>query len=171
MARARIEIKSPADLARLMRQAKPAGGKPRGRSKYKAVKATYRGLSYDSRAEAAHAKWLDSEVAARRVLWWVKAPTFHLGCPENKYRPDFLVVVGTWQKRGDEFWFPVVTVYLDDVKGSETRKFKHDKKLWASYGPTTLRVVKLTLSYGRVDEHGLPSIRKVEYEIIEGGNR
>lgn len=171
MAKARIEIRNPDDLAKLLRQPKPAGGKPpRGRSKYKAQKATYRGLHYDSRAEAAYAKHLDRERAVRRILWWVKAPTFRLGVPENVYRPDFLVVAEGWYRRGEESWYPTATVYLDDVKGKETPKFRRDKKLWASYGPTTLRVVKLTLNYSKPDEDGLPSVRKVDYEIVEGGN-
>ena len=177
MLRARIEIRNPDDLAKLMRQPKPAGGRPpRGRSKYKAVKATYRGLHYDSRAEAAYAKWLDRNrdnpvITNGQVLWWVKAPTFHLGVPENVYRPDFLVVVRENVKISEGLWSPDTTIYLDDVKGKETPKFRRDKKLWASYGPTMLRVVKLTLNYGRVDEDGLPSVRKVEYETIEGGNK
>ena len=163
MSKARIRISSPAELAALLRQAKvkTADPPPRGRSKYRAQKATYRGLPYDSRAEAAYAAWLDREVAdkaAGRVLWWVKSPTFHLGCPENRYRPDFLVV-----------WLDPYEIYLDDVKGKETPKFRHDCKLWRQYGPTTLRVVKLNLNYGRTDEHDLPSIRKVDYINIPGG--
>jgi hypothetical protein len=170
MARSRIEIRNPDDLAKLLRQSKPAGGKPpRGRSKYKAKRVVYKGISYDSMAEAAYSKWLDAEQAAGRVLWHEKAPTFHLGCPENTYRPDKIVVI-----REDinirDVWLTTDTVYLDDVKGTETKKFKHDKKLWAKYGPTTLRVVKLTLNYAKPDEDGLPSVRKVDYEIVEGGN-
>jgi hypothetical protein len=174
--KARIRISNPVDLAAALRRGKPeppaVPPKFGKRAKYRSQKATYKGLPYDSRAEAAYAKWLDHEQAAGRVAWWNKAPAFRLGCPENVYRPDFLVVepvhvvlaaaTPTFGKA------TYSQVFLDDVKGTETRKFQRDKKLWAKYGPTTLRVVKLTLNYGKVDEDGLPSIRKVEYINIQG---
>jgi hypothetical protein len=63
------------------------------------------------------------------VKWWIRQPTFRLGCPENVYRPDFLVV----SAKG---------VRVEDVKGVETSKFARDRKLWARYGPCPLWIVK-----------------------------
>lgn len=119
--------------------------------KYKAVRVEYDGFTFDSKSEASYAKWLDSEKAAGRILFYVKQPKFTLGLPEMIYRPDFLVVGSNW-------------VVADDVKGSETAKFKKDKRLWLKYGPCPLRVVKLTCRY-QPDE--LPTIRKIDYQIVK----
>lgn len=120
-------------------------------SKYKAVRVEYGGLMFDSKSEAAYAAWLDGEKAAGRILFFVRQPKFTLGVPENVYKPDFLVVGPSW-------------VVADDVKGSETPKFKKDRRLWAKYGPCPLRVVKLSCRYSPGE---LPTIRKIDYEIVK----
>lgn len=119
-------------------------------SKYKAVKAEYNGERFDSKAEASYCRWLDGEKAAKRILFYVRQPKFLLGLPEMVYKPDFLVVGHNW-------------TVADDVKGSETPKFKKDKRLWPQYGPCPLRVVKLTCRYLK-DE--LPTIRDIKYEVV-----
>jgi Protein of unknown function (DUF1064) len=126
------------------------------RPKYKAVPVVYDGFRYASKAEAAYACWLDGEQAKGKISWYLRQPRFSLGCPENAYVADFLVVYSG-------------CVVIDDVKGTETPKFKRDRKLWAKYGPTTLRVVKPVLDYARLDVHGLPFVRRVELESIPGG--
>lgn len=97
-------------------------------SKYRNVRTEYNGLMYDSQAEARRARTLDLLVDAGEILWWNKAPTFHLGLPENSYRPDFIVAGKT-------------CTWVEDVKGKATRKFLHDKKLWKSYGKMPLRII------------------------------
>lgn len=100
------------------------------RSKYRAVRTVYNGRSYASKAEARRAHELDLLLKAGVILEWVPQPRFHLGCPENTYVADFDVVAadgGRW---------------VEDVKGCETAKFRHDKKLWRKYGPCPLHVIK-----------------------------
>lgn len=104
-----------------------AGRKP---SKYKNVRVTYNGAPYHSKAEAAYAEGLDLQVKAGAIRGWIRQATFHLGCPENSYRVDFLV----WENDG--------SCHAVDVKGMETSKFVQDKKLWAAYGPCPLYIVK-----------------------------
>jgi Protein of unknown function (DUF1064) len=120
-------------------------------SKYKSVKASYAGETFDSKAEATYCRWLDREKTHGRILFYIRQPKFLLGLPEMVYRPDFLVVGSNW-------------VVADDVKGSETPKFKKDKRLWLKYGPCPLRVVKLTCRY---HEDELPTIRKIDYQIVK----
>lgn len=109
------------------------------RNKYKAVRTPYNGVTYDSKAEAEYAAQLDMEMASRQkyVSWWVRQVTFALGCPENAYRVDFLVMTPGYDRVGGNFHIHAV-----DVKGCETPKFKKDKKLWAKYGPCPLKIVK-----------------------------
>ena len=94
--------------------------------KYNAKPTVYNGVRYASKAEANRAAELDALVAANEFRFWVGQPKFYLGCPENTYRPDFLVVRVAW---------------AEDVKGTETREFKKNKKLWAAYGPCDLRII------------------------------
>jgi hypothetical protein len=100
------------------------------RSKYRNVPTVYAGLRYDSKLEAAQAAELDFMVKAGVVLWWIRQPTFRLGCPENIYKPDFLVQWGDGR------------IEAMDVKGAETPKFKRDRRLWQAYGPIPLLIVK-----------------------------
>ena len=102
---------------------------PGARSKYKNVPTIYNGVRYSSKSEAAYAQQLDLEKLSGGVQFWVGQPTFRIGCAENVYRPDFLVI--------DESG-----AYAVDVKGTETAKFKRDRRLWKSHGPCDLWVVK-----------------------------
>jgi hypothetical protein len=99
----------------------PAQPKP---SKYRNVQQVYNGVRFDSRAEAKRAADLD-ELAADLSLWYTRQPRFNLGCPENVYVADFLVVHGG-------------KVHVEDVKGYATPKFLHDVKLWKAHGPCQL---------------------------------
>lgn len=123
-----------------MTRAQSACPVPPRRSKYRAVPTEYQGVRYASKAEAKRAVELDLLVRAGEVLWWIGQPTYRLGCAENVYRPDFLVVT----PRG---------VHVEDVKGKETAKFRRDRRLWKSYGPCDLHIIK-----GK------------KREVIEGGN-
>lgn len=99
------------------------------RNKYRAIKTEYDGILYDSKAEAARAAELDMLVRAGQIEWWIRQVTFRLGCPENVYRPDFLVV-------------GYGGVHVEDVKGVDTAKFRRDAKLWRAYGPCELWVIR-----------------------------
>lgn len=99
------------------------------RSKYNNVRTEYNGVMYASKAEALRAYELDLMVKADRIAWWIGQPRFRLGCPENVYVADSLVI------GYGELW-------VEDVKGRETAKFRRDKRLWAKYGPCELRIVR-----------------------------
>lgn len=102
------------------------------RSKYGvAPKAerTYNGVVYASKLEAARAKVLDRLVQKKIIRFWIGQPKFRLGCPENVYIADFLVI-----DMDGGFW-------VEDVKGYQTRKFKRDKWLWRKYGPCRLSIL------------------------------
>jgi hypothetical protein len=131
-------------MSRSLRTKLPSGvaGALTGPSKYRAVPTVYNGVRYASKAEAERAKALDGMVAAGRIREFVRQPVFRLGCPENVYRADFLVI------DDDEAW-------VEDVKGHETAKFKRDVKLWRAYGRLDLYIIKK----GKVSK------------IIEGGGR
>jgi hypothetical protein len=94
-------------------------------SKYQAVPTIYNGVRYASKAEAYRAEQLDNNLCVR---FWLGQPRFRLGCPENVYIADFLVV-GAY------------AVWVEDVKGHMTDKFKRDLKLWAQYGPCDLHII------------------------------
>ncbi len=98
-------------------------------SKYRNVRTEYNGVAYASKAEATRAYELDLMVKADRIAWWIGQPKFRLGCPENVYVADALVI------GYGELW-------VEDVKGVMTAKFRRDVKLWRSYGPCELRVIK-----------------------------
>lgn len=109
----------------------PASTAPQNqRSKFGNIPTIYDGRRYASKAEAGRAAALDSLQLAGIIASWKPQPRFELGVPENIYIADFLVrdVNGK--------------VWVEDVKGIETEKFKRDKKLWRSYGPHPLHIIK-----------------------------
>lgn len=118
------------------------------KTKHNNKRTVYNGVTYASKMEAKHAMWLDAECQLPTGLytWWIGQPKFHLGCPENVYVADFLVVRNPMTNA-----VPEDVIEIHEVKGHRTAKFKHDLKLWKQYGPCKLRV------YSR---HGL-------YEQIE----
>jgi hypothetical protein len=99
-------------------------------SKYKNVPTTYNGVRYASKKEAERAGALDFLVKHGRVNWWIAQPKFRLGCAENVYVPDFLVMM------------PDIGVHAEDVKGVRTAKFARDVKLWKRYGPCDLWIIE-----------------------------
>lgn len=120
-------------------------------TKYRATRTEYDGVTYDSKAEAKRAQELDRLQAAGEIDWYIRQPRFTLGVPENVYRADFLVVkefhsqIVTYEGDPPRQTFSLAisqTVYVEDVKGYETPKFKRDKKLWKRYGPCPLHIIK-----------------------------
>jgi hypothetical protein len=99
-------------------------------NKFGAIKTDYKGIIYDSKGEALHAAYLDFRQAAGEILWWHPKPgSFHLGCPQNIFRPDFLVC------GHDRTW-------IEEFKGRETAKWRRDVRLWEAYGPCLMRVFR-----------------------------
>lgn len=107
-------------------QAKYGKARP---SKYRAVPTMYGGVRYASKAEAARAAELDVMVECGQIRWWIGQPTFRLGTALNVYKADALVV-GNGRNN----------VYVEDVKGAWTPKFKKDVKLWEAFGPCDLHI-------------------------------
>jgi len=98
--------------------------------KYGARPTVFDGVKYASRAEAARARELDALFRAGKLRFWYSQPRFRLGVPENRYIADFLII----DRQG--------RVWVEDIKGVETDKFKHDRKLWLTYGPCPLHVLR-----------------------------
>ena len=103
---------------------------------------TFNGKVYPSKAEMTRAEQhaIASKVDGYAV---VEQPKFTLGCPENVYRADFLLS----STRPIRFFLAdgrtvTETQWVEDVKGVETAKFKRDVKLWRSYGPCVLVILK-----------------------------
>ena len=83
------------------------------------------GIRFDSKAEAARYVQLKALRAAGRILWFTRQPSFLL-LGNTRYRPDSSGLV-----------------WVEDVKGVETKEFKIKKKDWeALYPGFELRVVK-----------------------------
>ena len=101
-----------------------------GKHKYAAKRTVIDGLPFPSKAEAAYYDVLKLLLKNGEIKGFIRQPTFTLGCPENVYRPDFLV----FNIDGG--------VFAVDVKGFETSKFKRDVKLWRAYGPCKLSIIK-----------------------------
>lgn len=105
----------------------PEAPKPR---KFRNTPTEYKGIRYDSKAEARRAEELDGLLAAGDILAWERQPSFRLGVDENVYRADFRVV---GKDRG---------VWIEDCKGVATPKFNRDLKLWQRFGPHPLHVLR-----------------------------
>ncbi len=91
---------------------------------------TVDGVLYASKSEALRARELKLLFQAGEIRGWQRQPTYELGCPENKYRADFVVY--------DDFG----QAHVEDVKGFEPREFKRWKRLWRKYGKCPLVVLR-----------------------------
>ncbi len=108
------------------------GSAERKRNKYNVApkwQRTFEGIVYDSKAECDRARELRILLKAGEIRQIVEQKRFELGVPENVYIADFMVT----DREG--------RVWVEDVKGKETAKFKHDKRLWRSYGPCPLVIL------------------------------
>ncbi len=101
-----------------------------GKNKYKSQRTEYNGQPYASKAEAKRAENLDLLLRAGEIRGWLRQVTVCLGLPENRYRIDFLVFSLDGR------------AHAEDVKGVETEKFQHNKRLWKRYGPCPLHIIK-----------------------------
>lgn len=105
---------------------------------------TFMGRVYASKAEAQYAHVLHLTLLAGEIRDVEEQPRTELGVPENVYIPDFLVTNMDGSK------------HYVDVKGMETPIFRRNKKLWASYGPGKLLIVK------RTSDHKFKLVETVE---------
>jgi hypothetical protein len=132
-----VPLKSlPPHVQRAVAEAEARKGVTRTTNKMNAVATMYNGVRYASKAEAAYAAKLDQLQDAGEVLCWLGQPKFHLGVPENVYRPDFLV------------YSRDKSLVAIEVKGHETAAYKRNVRLWKNYGEIPLWIVKR----GKVDE-------------------
>lgn len=101
-------------------------------NKYGAKKTEYRGVVYDSKAEAKHAEGLDVLKRVGEVSWWLRQTPVMIGEPgvDKPYRVDFVVCY-----RGG-------AVVAEEIKGVETPQFKRQKKQWRLRGPFPLHVLR-----------------------------
>ena len=99
-------------------------------SKYRNVRIVVDGHTFDSKAEARRYSELKIMRQAGEIKDFGLQPSFPL--PGGiRYRPDFIVC----GKDG--------TVWVEDVKGVETKEFKIKQKLWEErYWWMELRVIK-----------------------------
>lgn len=100
--------------------------------KYHAVRTEVDGISFPSKAEAARYRelvMLADPRTSEPIRGFMRQPCFTLGCPENRYRPDFLVFNGDG------------TVHAEDIKGVELPAFRKNVKLWERYGPCKLVIM------------------------------
>lgn len=98
-------------------------------SKYRAVKTTVDGITFDSKGEAAYYQ----ELRRQEDMGFLKIvelqPKIYLTEAKILYKPDFLI-----ERKGE-------LVYID-FKGMETPVFKLKARLWASYMDEPLEIVK-----------------------------
>lgn len=106
-------------------------------NKYRAKKTVYNGRIYDSAAEARVAAQLDVGVRAGTVSWWLPQVSVLLG--PLKYTPDFLVAEPCDAPSSAES-MPFL-IHFVDVKGFATQRWRDVRKMWATYGPSPLRVI------------------------------
>lgn len=89
---------------------------------------TFDGKVYASKYEMERAKELRQGIACEVFREVIEQPRVSLGCRENIYVPDFIVIGQTFA------WF-------EDVKGHSTAAFNKNKKLWAKYGRLPLHIL------------------------------
>ena len=111
--------------------------------KYNAKPTEHNGRTYGSKGEAHRAMQLDFLLAEGVITAWIPQPIFFLPDPTSTYRADFLVI------REDQVW-------VEDVKGMETSKFKADKKRWKVHGRLPLRILKRRGDMFEITETILP---------------
>lgn len=99
------------------------------RSKYNNIKTEVDGIVFDSKAESRRYIELKTLRNAGAIDWFSRQPSFLL--PGGiRYRPDFIVCAAGH-------------IWVEDVKGMETKEFKFKQKLWIeSYPGLPLKVIK-----------------------------
>lgn len=98
-------------------------------SKYRNEKTVVDGITFDSKAEAFRYCELKNLKTYHKITWFSRQPSFLL--PGGiRYRPDFIVC------QNGHIW-------VEDVKGMETKEFKLKQRLWEeSYPGLPLKILK-----------------------------
>jgi len=124
-------------------------------NKFRSKRTEYNGRTFASKAEAARAAELDLLLKAGEIIEWIPQPVFRLGVPENKYVADFLVV-GTVRAEypPNGVNYIAIPVWVEDIKGAETPKFRRDKKLWQAYGRLPLVIRRNGVEVERIIPEG-----------------
>lgn len=89
------------------------------------------GILFDSQMEANRYCELKYLLQAGEIQGFERQPSFIIDISGTRYRPDFIVC----GKDG--------CIWVEDVKGHETPKFKRDKRLWEiKYPWLPLKIIK-----------------------------
>ncbi len=101
------------------------------RVKYGNKKTVIDGATFDSQAEARRYCELKQLLRAGEIRGFARQPSFIIDVAGTRYRPDFIVCGA-----GGDIW-------VEDVKGCETPKFKRDRLLWeATYWWMPLKIIR-----------------------------
>ena len=99
-------------------------------NKYHAKKTPVDGVTYDSRMEALRVGQLNMLLRAKEILWWARQPVVKLGDNIELYKLDFVIM----DRKGH--------IWMEDVKGFETDRFKSLKRNWPVFGVYDLHILK-----------------------------
>lgn len=101
------------------------------KAKYGNKKTVVDGITFESQAEATRYCELKQLLRAGEIQGFARQPSFIIDIAGTRYRPDFIVCGKDGQ------------IWVEDVKGHETPKFKRDKRLWEiTYPWIPLKVIK-----------------------------
>jgi len=122
--------------------------KKKSKQKYHAVPVREEGKFFASSAEYRRWKELESLFKMGAIQDLIFQPQFYLTKARIKYRADY-----QYRLNGQ--------IIVEDQKGARTPRFNLLMKIWAYYGPYTIRITKKKGdSYGYVSEEIIPSKRK-----------
>jgi len=97
------------------------------------------GRTWASKAEKERAMELQLLKEAGEILEYTCQPKFYLPDETSVYVADFQVVAEII----DDYCFRIgFDVWIEDVKGRETPKFRADKKRWKKHGKLPLHILK-----------------------------
>jgi len=92
----------------------------------------FMGRIWASKAEMQRAQELQLMKEQGLILEYLIQPKFFLPDETSTYTADFLVIALD----------PYLEIWVEDVKGRETQKFKSDKKRWEKHGKLPLHILK-----------------------------
>jgi hypothetical protein len=101
------------------------------KSKYRNIKSSFNDLKFDSIGEMEHYKVLLLMEAANEIVLLGCQEKIYLSDSKILYKPDFTVYD---IKKNETYWI--------DYKGVSTAAFQLKKRLWKSYGPGRLQLVR-----------------------------
>lgn len=123
-----MERHSVKDLPKLQRKRHKFGV---GQDATAKARRTFKGVLYASHIECLRAIEHDMlSKSSKHGYWWTRQVPFWLGDGGFKYIADFLV----WNQVNGNLW-------VEDVKGVKTERYKDIEKMWAAYGELPLRIL------------------------------